>query len=377
MPVTLYDREHLFASELLGRFSNADTLDGLHWWQFMRRDETTWPTEDLAFDLGTPEFRWKTIYANKFSTGEDEIDLKNIMRKDQSNYPTKDNVFDLGSKDFRWRNIYAVNLVFTDSNGVQQPIDLKNLMRLDSHNIPTINNAFDLGNSTRKWRNIHASNMYADNFWINGSLVDAANIMRRDATNIPTQNATFDLGSNSSRWRTVYAQNINIPSVGNVSLENLMLTNRTNVPTAHGSYDLGSNTMRWRTFYGVAIQAQYADLAEKYTCKNEFPVGTLMSVSQDKDYDIDLFTSFDSYIGVVSENPGFLLNSSEDVKGQAIALKGKVKVRVVGKIKKGDFIIPDLAGVAKKGQGTDIAFKIGTALESSDKDGEKLILCIV
>lgn len=377
MPVTIYDREHLFASELLGRFSNADTLDGLHWWQFMRRDETTWPTEDLAFDLGSPEYRWKTIYADKLSTGTDEIDFKNIMRKDTSNHPTVDNAFDLGSKNFRWRNIYAVNLVYTDSNGVQQSIDLKNVMRLDSHNIPTINNTFDLGNSTRKWRNIYASNMYADNFWINGSLVDAANIMRRDTTNIPTKNAAFDLGSNSSRWRTVYAQNINIPSMGNVSLENLMLTNRTNIPTAHGSFDLGSNAVRWRTFYGVAVQAQYADLAEKYSCKNEYPAGTLMGVSQDPEYDIDILTSFDSYVGIVSENPGFLLNSVEEVQGPAIALKGKINVRVIGQIKKGDFIVPTTNGLAKRGQGIEIAFKIGTALESSDKDGEKLILCIV
>ena len=41
--------------------------------------------------------------------------------------------------------------------------------------------------------------------------------------------------------------------------------------------------------------------------------------------------------GVISENPAYLMN--DEATGQAVALQGKVKCKVVGQISKGDMLV--------------------------------------
>jgi hypothetical protein len=49
-------------------------------------------------------------------------------------------------------------------------------------------------------------------------------------------------------------------------------------------------------------------------------------------------------LGVISDRPAFLMNSH--AKGQPIALKGRVKVKVVGTVKKGDELVAGNGGFA-------------------------------
>ena len=73
-------------------------------------------------------------------------------------------------------------------------------------------------------------------------------------------------------------------------------------------------------------------------------------------------------MGVVSTDPGLMMNSEAD--GQYIALKGRVPVRVKGAVQKGQAVYAWEDGVCTTVQTTAM---VGVALASSDDAEEKLI----
>ena len=76
-------------------------------------------------------------------------------------------------------------------------------------------------------------------------------------------------------------------------------------------------------------------------------------------------------VGVISEKPAFLMNKDSD--GQAIALRGRVPVRVIGPINKGQTVIASTDGRAIYGMVNPIAI----ALETSMDFHEKLVECVI
>lgn len=152
-------------------------------------------------------------------------------------------------------------------------------------------------------------------------------------------------------------------------------------PSADNIIDHGASDKRYANIYavnfqGTATTATYADLAEKYTTKFEYSIGTVLQVSRNEEYDLEPSIFGGPYAGVVSENPAFLMNAKCD--GQIIALIGKTPVRIIGKIHKGDPIMPTHNGFAIKieNQYYD-KFKIGYSLETNPNEKEKLIMCML
>lgn len=111
--------------------------------------------------------------------------------------------------------------------------------------------------------------------------------------------------------------------------------------------------------HGSATASRYADLAEKYLSDKDYPAGTVMMVGGK--YEVTACTLKGIAIGVVSTNPGYMMNSELE-GGTYIALKGRVPVKVTGKITKGDTLIPGSNGCAIKGTGDCFAI----ALEDSN-----------
>ena len=88
---------------------------------------------------------------------------------------------------------------------------------------------------------------------------------------------------------------------------------------------------------GTATSAQYADLAEKYLADKQYDVGTVVCIGGPKE--ITAATYGNRAIGIVSGNPGFIMNSHLE-GGTLVALKGRVPVKVQGTVKKGDKLVP-------------------------------------
>jgi hypothetical protein len=106
-----------------------------------------------------------------------------------------------------------------------------------------------------------------------------------------------------------------------------------------------SGTVTADTFSGVATEAQYADLAEIYSADAEYEPGTVVKIGGDAEItqttehaDVDVF-------GVISTAPAYLMN--KDAEGLPVALQGRVPVKVIGKIRKGERLVSsDVPGVA-------------------------------
>jgi hypothetical protein len=128
-----------------------------------------------------------------------------------------------------------------------------------------------------------------------------------------------------------------------------------------------------RIFRGTATSAQYADLAEKYLPDTDYEAGTVVCIGGEKE--ITASTWGKRAIGVISTNPAYMMNS-ELAGGVYVALKGRVPVKVIGRIKKGDNLIAANNGCAVMAvpHASDV---FAVALESSDDEGIKTIEALV
>jgi hypothetical protein len=133
------------------------------------------------------------------------------------------------------------------------------------------------------------------------------------------------------------------------------------------------NTISADIFNGTATKARFADLAEKYTTSEIHPVGTVMYICEHHEHEACPCNLASYPVGVVSANPAYLMNSA--IKGQALALEGRVPVRVLGSVVKGDKLYVDAEGTAStKYNGNPL---VGIALESNPAEDEKLVECIL
>ena len=122
----------------------------------------------------------------------------------------------------------------------------------------------------------------------------------------------------------------------------------------------------------MLFRSRYADLAELYLADNEYPVGTVMMVGGEKEVTAANPLFAKSVIGVVSDKPAYLMNDQLS-GGTAIALKGRVPVRVIGTVVKGDPI-----GVGAEGLGSvNYNDRFGVALQDKNDDGEGIIEVVI
>jgi hypothetical protein len=80
-------------------------------------------------------------------------------------------------------------------------------------------------------------------------------------------------------------------------------------------------------------------------------------------------------IGAVSANPAFKMNDALE-GGTYVALKGRVPVKIIGRVNKGDELIASDNGCAVVGVPHSSGV-FAVALEASDDPGVKLIECLV
>ena len=97
------------------------------------------------------------------------------------------------------------------------------------------------------------------------------------------------------------------------------------------------------TLTATASQARYADLAELYLSDVKYPAGTVVDIGGEK----EITVAVDDFFGVISTQPGQIMNSSLD-DGVPVALAGRVPVRVIGTVNKGSrLVMSELPGVAR------------------------------
>lgn len=139
---------------------------------------------------------------------------------------------------------------------------------------------------------------------------------------------------------------------------------------SNSNFTLGTDTDVWDRVYATALEAEYADLAEKYLPDLKYEVGTVVMIGGDKE--ITACMSGKKAIGAISAKPALMMN--KNLKGgQYVALKGRIPVKVDGPVQKGDELIAGDYGCAVVGQGKVFA----VALETSVIAGTKLVECLI
>jgi len=208
------------------------------------------------------------------------------------------------------------------------------------------------------------------------------------AANInPSSNVTYTLGNVSNRWSNIFLQS---SLIGNVYAANVFTT-RANVatmyissdimPTANTTVNLGSTGMWFNTFYGVSVQAKYADLAERFESDQPYNAGTVVALGGVKEITAATEELSEDVFGVISTRAAYLMNggAGSDETHPAVAVNGRVPVRVIGRIHKGDRLVAAGNGLARAGAKHELsAFNvIGRSLENKTDTGEGTIEAIV
>ena len=383
-----------------GTATNADRLGGHTFNEFENLLQGIFvPTSrfsDNGFTVGN-----LTNLAVRYDTSEEKLLIENKL--------TQPLFFRIGPND----------IAYVSSDGV----------------IPGSNNAYTLGSASSKWKTINATAINADT--ITGDLIGdvtgtvTGNILRPGGTTIVNVinntagdgNTTFNgifngtfsgnisgstdnalsLGGyspsknynestnqitvvgNTVVVRTtsgdIYARNIIASGSANradtLAYDNSFFAASSIVPTGADKRSIAARDLAGdieaQLFKGTATAARYADLAEKYLADNEYEVGTVVAVGGEKE--VTAVTRGDLAIGVVSENPAFMMN--KDLEGGTyIALKGRVPVKVEGVVKKGQHLTANHNGTATVTVSSlDHVFAI--ALESSDDTKVKLVEAVI
>ena len=150
------------------------------------------------------------------------------------------------------------------------------------------------------------------------------------------------------------------------------------VPNANASVTLGSTSAWWSSVYGTAVHAQYADLAEMYTSDADYEPGTVLVFGGDAEVTTSTTFADASVAGAVSTNPAYLMNA--ETTGVAVALRGRVPVKVIGSVRKGDLLVTgNIAGCAASvGKNKDFGVAVfAKAIESSSDTGIKIIQAVI
>ena len=224
------------------------------------------------------------------------------------------------------------------------------------------------------------ANIYNDtiNFSTFPNSVTTPCLTLKGADILPGIGGTSNLGSNSSAFSTVYGNTFTGISAKSQMLQVGSSSTYVSSDTAATANTVavrnGSGDVYARYFQGTATNARYADLAEKYLADAEYDVGTVVCIGGDAE--VTAAVAGSSAIGVVSDKPAYLMNMDLE-GGTIVALKGRVPVKILGPVTKGDFLISCGAGYGKTDAEGTGARQFGVALESSSDSGIKLVECLI
>ena len=214
---------------------------------------------------------------------------------------------------------------------------------------------------------------------ING--FSSSQFMRTDANTSTTgtlailNNTGLTVGTNSDFNVGVIGTNVTVKnntSGGNISFG----VNVSGVPTTAMTI-YGANG----TISGNQINANYADVAERFRADAEYTPGTVVELGGSAEITRVGDDLSEKVFGVISTRAAYLMNSAAGTNAThpPVAMTGRVPVNVVGAIAKGDRLVSAGNGAARAARaGEATAFNvIGRSLEDKTDSGSGTVEAIV
>ena len=163
--------------------------------------------------------------------------------------------------------------------------------------------------------------------------------------------------------------------ISNVSVSN----NITTTQSAVGN--IGSVANPFNVVHAKATSAQYADVAERFAADEVMEPGTVVELGGEKEITRSTRALSEMVFGVISTQPAHLMNGAAGTNEThpPVAMTGRVPVKVVGVVRKGDRLVSAGDGMARAAQpGEATAFNvIGRALAHKLDEAEGTVEAIV
>ena len=205
--------------------------------------------------------------------------------------------------------------------------------------------------------------------------------MRTDANTSTTgtlsvlNNTGLSVGANSDLRATVSGNDVTIrnqTSGGNLYLGVNVAGNVTPTLVMYGANGAIS---------GNQINANYADVAERFEADTVLSPGTVVELGGSAEITQVNTDLSDNVFGVISTRAAYLMNSSagSDATHPPVAMTGRVPVKVIGQVRKGERLVSAGNGMARAAQPSEAtAFNvIGRALKDKLDAGEGTVEAIV
>lgn len=160
-----------------------------------------------------------------------------------------------------------------------------------------------------------------------------------------------------------------------VSLGNIVNNN------ANGVGNIGTSSGYFNTIFAKATSAEYADLAERFEADTAYPPGTVVMLGGAKEITAAVEDATDEVFGVISTRPAYTMNGAagDDATHPPIAMTGRVPVRVIGAVRKGDRLVSAGNGLARAASRSEwTAYNvIGRAIRDKLTEDEGTVEAIV
>lgn len=173
-----------------------------------------------------------------------------------------------------------------------------------------------------------------------------------------------------------------VSATGNVTASGHVGTIYTNSIINTGSNvtgNIGSSTGYFNTIFAKATSAQYADLAEIYSADSDYEAGTVVVFGGEKEITITGEYADVTVAGAISTGPAYLMNSGAE--GLPVALRGRVPVKVIGPVCKGDLLVTAGANpgyAVSIGKSTQYPLAVfAKSIETNTDEGVKVITAVI
>ena len=282
--------------------------------------------------------------------------------------PGVDSEYSLGSDSLRWYQIWADNLIVTNNITGSFIGNLTgNVVGSVTGNVVGNVTGNVTGSSSSCTGNAATATSTNNLNGKSESITAVVNtIASRDSNGDLTANRFIGISDKVDRVK-IDNEAVDSPSSSYKSAKTSKTANT--IAARDSSANLSANI-----FNGTATAVQGADLAEKYLADKEYDVGTVMIVGGEREVTSSIWVG-QRAVGVVSGAPGLMMN--QDLEGGTyIALKGRVPVRVIGHVRKGDRLVAAPDGCAMASEDPN-ANTFAIALESSLNTEVKLIEAII
>lgn len=121
------------------------------------------------------------------------------------------------------------------------------------------------------------------------------------------------------------------------------------VLTTGANTTAGNITGNWTLSAGSRLQATYADLAERFSADDVYDAGTVVEIGGTREITSVKYELSEDVFGVISDTAAYLMNSGagNDETHPPVAVSGRVEVKVVGIVKKGQRLVSAGNGIAR------------------------------